>query len=115
MPLPVSTHHTHSLGPLEVFILRELDKLKTASVKAIFEAMQRQRSYTTIKTVLDRLSDKGLVRRHQLKGEKYLTYTARQTFKEVRYQATQAFIDVWKDDGILPSPRQKLHQDWEFS
>lgn len=53
------------LGELEAEIMEELWRLKSASVRRILAELRKKRkiAYTTVMTVMSRLSDKGILKR----------------------------------------------------
>lgn len=82
-----------NLGELELEVLDVLWEKKIATVKDILDELARRReiAYTTVMTVMTRLSDKGVLKRHQ-SGRTYV-YKPRYS----RDQIAHSFMDRVKD------------------
>ncbi len=66
----------HSLGELESQIMDAVWECKVATVRCVLEKLQRSRTiaYTTVMTVMGRLTDKGILKRKRDTSGAY-TYT----------------------------------------
>jgi predicted transcriptional regulator len=82
-----------NLGELELEVLDVLWEKKVATVKDILDelALRREIAYTTVMTVMTRLSDKGILKRHQA-GRTYV-YKPRLS----RHEIAHSFMDRIKD------------------
>ncbi len=79
-----------SLGSLERDAMREIWRLKEASVRQICAAFGEQNAYTTVMTTLDRLYKKGLLSRRK-DGRAFL-YSARFSPEELERGITEDVI-----------------------
>lgn len=86
-------HSLLDLAPLELECMNVLWPLGEATVRAIRDqlASRRARAYTTIMTIMDRLSRKGVVERRKA-GRAYV-YRARLAAVDARSQALAQIVD----------------------
>jgi predicted transcriptional regulator len=78
------------LGPLELRSLELVWELKECSVSDIVRRMPPGRSYTTIMTTLDRLYQKGVLKRK--KADRKFLYSARLSRQELESHIAQSTI-----------------------
>lgn len=81
--------------PLELACLNALWALGEASVKQVREAMERPLAYTTVMTLLDRLSRKGMVERRKT-GRAFI-YAPSAPREALRRLALRQFLEAWFD------------------
>ena len=83
----------YELPPLELECMKVLWRLGEASVRDIREELARVRSlaYTTVETIMDRLTRKGVVSRE--KRGKAHRYTPRYAKAEARAQAVHVLVE----------------------
>lgn len=95
---------------LELECLKVLWELGTGSVRQVQDslAVQRPLAYTTVMTIMDRLSRRGCVRRD--KSGRSFVYTPVVSQEAVRRLAVQNVIDCLFD-GSRDSLRTFLHPD----
>lgn len=79
------------LGPLEREIMLAVWALKEATVGEVVEHTETANSYTTIKTVMERLCKKRLLSRRR-EGRSYL-YRATLTRRELEAQASRRVVE----------------------
>ncbi len=91
-----------SLGPLEMEVLRVMKKLGKASARQVLRELssERELAYTTIITTLERLRQKGLLRRESIPwrgGAKYLYSGAQNEKKQEQIvgKAVNALIEAF--------------------
>lgn len=91
---PVRARRTmYELPPLELECMKVLWRLGEASVRDIREelAAVRPLAYTTVETIMDRLTRKGIVARQKI-GKAH-RYTPRYTKEAARVQAVEAVVE----------------------
>lgn len=66
-----------SFGELELSILKIVRELGRVTVRKVYERLGSEGSYTTIMTVMSRLSDKGELKREK-KGKQYIYWIGSQ-------------------------------------
>lgn len=86
-----------SLGSLERRTMREIWRLKEASVRQIFDAFDGEAAYTTVMTTLDRLYKKDLLARRK-EGRAFL-YSARFSPEELEHGLTRDVIGSLLETG----------------
>lgn len=95
-----------TLGPLEGEVLRVVCASGKSTVRDILSALNHGYAYTTIMTTMDRLYQKGLLRREST-GKAYLYYpvlTDCQLETQMARDLITAFLDCWQDSpGLLAS------------
>ncbi len=108
---------TNKLAQLELDCLKVLWRTPAASVAQVRAALARPLAYTTVMTVLDRMSAKGVVARRK-HGRAYL-YSAALPREAARARAVQQLIaDLFDNDpralaqylagGATPKPLRKV-------
>ena len=87
----------YSLGELEVDILKAVAKLDSATVKDIFEALypSRRLAYTTVLTVMGRLTKKGIL--HQERSQAPYVYTPIIGLEQVAASIVDCVVDQLLD------------------
>jgi predicted transcriptional regulator len=92
---PARRRSVLDLAPLELDCMNTLWPLGEATVRDIRErlAERRPRAYTTIMTIMDRLTCKGIVERSK-RGRAYV-YRARLTLQEARTQAVAQVVSCF--------------------
>jgi predicted transcriptional regulator len=86
-----------SLPQLELECMKTLWKLRTATVAQVRSALARPLAYTTVMTVLDRMSSKGVVARSK-NGRAYL-YSPLLELETAREQAVSRLVtNLFEDD-----------------
>ncbi|MFQ5925891.1 MAG: BlaI/MecI/CopY family transcriptional regulator [Terriglobia bacterium] len=90
---PVGRKTIFELPPLELECMKVLWQLGEASVRDIREQLARVRplAYTTVETIMDRLTRKGMVSRQKV-GKAH-RYTPRYAQAEARAQAVEALVE----------------------
>jgi len=105
-PKPVKSLVRHSLGPLEEQILRIVCESGRSTVRDVLRALNHSHAYTTVMTTMDRLFQKGLLRR-EAHGKAYVycpVLTVRQLETQVARDLITAFLACWQDSpGLLAS------------
>ncbi len=95
-----------ALGPLEEQVLRIVCASGKSTVRDVLEALNHSCAYTTVMTTMDRLFQKGLLRR-ETTSKAYLyspVLTARQLETQVARDLITAFLGCWQDSpGLLAS------------
>lgn len=84
-----------NFGELEARVIHALSRYdQPVAVGPIHKQLgPSRRAYTTIKTILDRLTDKGVATR-QLQGKKFL-YTLQQDYELLIKNHLQDFVNTW--------------------
>ena len=95
---------SYNLGPLEQEIMRCLWKVDSLSVADVHKSLKSKReiAYTTVMTIMTRLTDKGFLTR-RLKGKAYLYSTQRtkeQTAKGVINKIVDSLVDQYGKEAI---------------
>lgn len=72
----VKKNFVQFLGSLEAEVMEHIWKMKQASVREIVKKLNKKKTvaYTTIMTVMARLNDKGILKRHLDKRGAYIYY-----------------------------------------
>ncbi len=95
-----------ALGPLEQEVLRIVGGSENSTVRDVLEALNHRYAYTTLMTTMDRLFQKGLLRR-QMSGKAYIyspVLTVCQLETQVARDLITAFLACWQDSpGMLAS------------
>ena len=94
-----------SLGELEQQIMNILWACKNCSARDILKQLQKKRTlaYTTVATILQRLYDKGLVKRKEAtSGYMYSPKLSKESYsKNLAQSFLQKFIDSFGDTAIV--------------
>ena len=95
---------TQNLGPLEQEVMGSMWKEKNASVSDVHRCLQKKRkiAYTTVMTIMTRLTEKGfLIRR--MEGKAYLyspKKTKEQTAKNVVKRIINSLVDQYGKEAV---------------
>jgi BlaI family transcriptional regulator, penicillinase repressor len=79
------------LGPLERQIMEQVWILEKATVQAVCDTLDGELAYTTVKTVMDRLEEKGMLKR--VKQGRPVVYAAAITEAELGSQAARSVLE----------------------
>ena len=95
---------TQNLGPLEQEIMGCLWKEKNVSVSDVHKCLQKKRkiAYTTIMTIMTRLTEKGFLTR-KMKGKAYVyspKKTKEQTAKGVVKKIVNSLVDQYGHGAV---------------
>ncbi len=95
---------TQNLGPLEQEIMGCLWKEKNVSVSDVHKCLQKKRkiAYTTIMTIMTRLTEKGFLTR-KMKGKAYVyspKKTKEQTAKGVIKKIVNSLVDQYGHGAV---------------
>lgn len=105
-PKPVKSLVRNSLGPLEERVLRLVCESGKSTVRDVVKAMNHSHAYTTVMSTMDRLFQKGLLRRRTV-GKAYVylpVLTVCQLETQVARDLITAFLGCWEDSpGLLAS------------
>lgn len=87
-----------ALGDLEADIMERVWRMSEAKVRDIHEAIAKDRdiAYTTVMTVMSRLSDKGILNKER--DGKHFIYTPAITKEEFNRALASSFLTGIKDD-----------------
>lgn len=105
-PKAVKSLVKNSLGPLEQQVLRIVCDSGRSTVRAVVETLNHAYAYTTIMTTMDRLYQKGLLRRETRRKAYVYTPVLSQCQLEtqVARDLITAFLGCWQDSpGLLAS------------
>lgn len=92
------------LGPLEQEIMDIVWAGKGMTVREVLTCLERRRkiAYTTVMTIMNRLTDKGLLKQ-ELNGKCYI-YSAKtsqtKTLKTLVHQTVENFIDQFGEQAV---------------
>lgn len=105
------------LHELEQEVMEEIWRLGETPGRAVLDGLnarsQRIRAYTTIMTILNRLHDKGLLRRRrQGKGDVYAATYSREEYADARAAAqVHALVDEWGELAFVHFAKQMAALD----
>jgi predicted transcriptional regulator len=115
----------HLLGELEAAVMRQMWAREAATVRQVLEALRaagRQIAYTTVMTVMSRLTTKGLLER-DLVGKTHVYRAAMgedQVLRAAAARRVQALVDEFGDvaiaqflaevEGLGPERRRQLEE-----
>lgn len=107
------------LHELEALVMHEVWRHEETTVREVLEAVNadvdRARAYTTIMTIMTRLTAKGLLtRRRQGKTDWYTARLSRDEYREARADAAVgALVDEYGDAALVHFARQMEQLDPE--
>ena len=110
-PVPPSLHE------LESEVMEELWRVDEANVRAVLHALNgrggKQRAYTTVMTIMQRLDTKGLLRRRRAgRTDVYEPCLSREEYLEARAQAeVDAVVEQYGEAAFVHFARQMATLD----
>ena len=95
---------TQNLGPLEQEVMGSMWKEKNASVSDVHRCLQKKRkiAYTTVMTIMTRLTEKGFLTR-KMEGKAYVyspKKTKEQTAKGVVKKIVNSLVDQYGQEAV---------------
>ena len=95
---------SYNLGPLEQEVMDCLWKEKNASVSDIHQCLQKERkiAYTTVMTIMTRLTEKGFLAR-KMEGKAYVyspKKTKEQTAKGIVKKIVNSLVDQYGHEAV---------------
>ncbi|MGH2405039.1 MAG: BlaI/MecI/CopY family transcriptional regulator [bacterium] len=97
-------HLGRVLGDLEAEVMETVWRLGSASIRDVWEQIsrKRKRSFNTVMTVMNRLTDKGLLRREDRRGSyRYTPQVDRDTFlARISHDVAEALVHEFGDIAV---------------